>query len=138
MSNYGGLALWQTALGDSILGHVAPTLKLLLGWGLALEEALVDEIRDVVHHVFGHLSLSRCAAVGANSAAAASAIALVCWVAVCTCSATPLAGVALVLGLHFSMRSTRAPTASLKPSYSAHAALVSSTEPKHIAHVRFG
>jgi hypothetical protein len=63
MSNYGGLALWQTAfnLGDSILGYVAQMLKLLLGWGLALENALVDEIRDVVHHVFGHLSLSRCA-----------------------------------------------------------------------------
>jgi hypothetical protein len=61
MSNYGGLALWQTALGDSILGYVAPMLKLLLGWGLALEEALVDEIRNVVHHVFGDLSLSRCA-----------------------------------------------------------------------------
>jgi hypothetical protein len=60
VSNYGGLALWQTALGDSILGYVAPMLKLLLGWGLALEEALVDEI-DVVHHVFGHLCLSRCA-----------------------------------------------------------------------------
>jgi RNase P/RNase MRP subunit POP5 len=61
MSNYGGLALWQTALGDSILRYVAQMLKLLLGWGLALEDALVDEIRDVVHHVFGHLSLSRCA-----------------------------------------------------------------------------
>jgi hypothetical protein len=60
MSNY-GLALWQTALGDSILGYVAPMLKLFLGWGLALEEALVDEIRDVVHHVFGHLCLSKCA-----------------------------------------------------------------------------
>jgi hypothetical protein len=30
--------------------------------------------------------------VGASSAAAAFAIALVCWVAVFTCSATPLAG----------------------------------------------
>jgi hypothetical protein len=38
------LALWQIALGDQILGYVAPMLKLLLGWGLALEEALVDEI----------------------------------------------------------------------------------------------
>jgi hypothetical protein len=61
MSNYSGLALWQTALGDSILGYVALMLKLLLGWGLiALEEALVDEIRDVLHHVFGHPCLSRC------------------------------------------------------------------------------
>jgi hypothetical protein len=49
MSNYGGLALWQTALGDLILGYVAQMLKLLLGWGLALVDALVDEIRDVVH-----------------------------------------------------------------------------------------
>jgi hypothetical protein len=31
MSNYGGLALWQSALGDSILGYVAQMLKLLLG-----------------------------------------------------------------------------------------------------------
>jgi hypothetical protein len=59
MSNYGRVALCQTALG--ILRYVAPMLKLLPGWGLALEEALVDEIRDVVHHVFGHLCLSRCA-----------------------------------------------------------------------------
>jgi hypothetical protein len=56
MSDYGGLALWQTAQGDSILGCKAQMLKLLLGWGLALEDALVDKIRDVVHHVFGHLS----------------------------------------------------------------------------------
>jgi hypothetical protein len=34
-------------------------LELLLGWALALEEALVDEIRDGVHHVFGHLCLTR-------------------------------------------------------------------------------
>jgi hypothetical protein len=61
MSNYGGLALWQTALGDSILGYVAQMLKLLLGWCLALEDALVDEIRNVVHYVFAHPSLSRCA-----------------------------------------------------------------------------
>jgi hypothetical protein len=59
MSNYGGLALWQTALADSILGYVAQVLKLLLGWGLALKDALVDEIRDVVHYVFAHPS--RCA-----------------------------------------------------------------------------
>jgi hypothetical protein len=51
----------QTPIGDSILGYVAQMLKLLLRWGLALKDALVDEIRDVVHHVFGHLSLSRCA-----------------------------------------------------------------------------
>jgi hypothetical protein len=43
MINYGGLALWQTALGDSILGCVAQMLKLLLGWGLALEDALDDD-----------------------------------------------------------------------------------------------
>jgi hypothetical protein len=38
MSNYGGLdhgIIWQTALGDSILGYVAQLLKLLIGWGLA-------------------------------------------------------------------------------------------------------
>jgi hypothetical protein len=42
MSNYGGLALWQIALADSILGYVAQMLKLLPGWGLALKDALVD------------------------------------------------------------------------------------------------
>jgi hypothetical protein len=30
-------------------------LKLLLGWGLALEDALVDEIRDVMHYVFAQI-----------------------------------------------------------------------------------
>jgi hypothetical protein len=38
MSNYGGLALWQTALADSILGYVAQMLKLLMGGGLALKD----------------------------------------------------------------------------------------------------
>jgi hypothetical protein len=62
MSDYGGLALWPNALGDSTSRLCkAPMLKLLLGWALALEEALVDKIRDAVHHVFGHLCLSRCA-----------------------------------------------------------------------------
>jgi hypothetical protein len=42
-----------TAPRDSILGYVAQLLTLLLRWGLAFEDALVDEIRDVVHHVFG-------------------------------------------------------------------------------------
>jgi hypothetical protein len=56
MSNYGGLALWQTALADSILGYVAQMLKLILGWGLPLTDALVDEIRNVVHYVFAHPS----------------------------------------------------------------------------------
>jgi hypothetical protein len=37
-------------------------LKLLLGWGLALKDALVDEIRNVVHYVFAHPS--RCAIRG--------------------------------------------------------------------------
>jgi hypothetical protein len=60
-SNYSGLALWQTALADSIylVGYVAQMLKLLLGWGLPLKDALVDEIYDVVHYVFAHPS--RCA-----------------------------------------------------------------------------
>jgi hypothetical protein len=72
--------------------------------------------------------------VGASSTAAASAMTRVCWVMLCTCSAMPLAGADLVLGLHFSMRSPWASTAALRSSYSAHVALVSSTEPKHIAH----
>jgi hypothetical protein len=62
MSNYGGLAFWQTALADSILGYVAQMLKLLLGGPLALKDALVDEIRNVVHFVFAHPS--RCAVRG--------------------------------------------------------------------------
>jgi hypothetical protein len=49
MSNYGGLALWQTALADSILGDVVQMLKLLLEGGLALKDVLVNEIRNVVH-----------------------------------------------------------------------------------------
>jgi hypothetical protein len=71
--------------------------------------------------------------VGASSAAAASAITRVCWVMLCTCSATPLADADLVLSLHFSMRSPWASTAALRSSYSAHVALVPSTERKHIA-----
>jgi hypothetical protein len=93
-------------------------LNLLLGWGLAFEDALVDEIRDVVHHVFGDLSLSSCAVCRRQfrrrSLRNSSGV-LGCGVHMLGDAAR--AGAALVLGLHFSMRSPQAPTASLKPSY---------------------
>jgi hypothetical protein len=48
MSNKGRVALWQTAVADSLSGYVAQMLKLLV-LGLALKDALVGEVRDVVH-----------------------------------------------------------------------------------------
>jgi hypothetical protein len=74
MSNYAGLALWQTALADSILGYVAQMLKLLLGWGLALKDALVDEI-CAMSCITSSLIRADAPSVGASSVAAASAIA---------------------------------------------------------------
>jgi hypothetical protein len=84
MSNYGGLALLANC-SRRLNTRLSQILKLLLGWGLALEDALVDEIRDVVHYVFAHPSLSRCAVRRRQfrCAAAASAIALVCWALRC-------------------------------------------------------
>jgi hypothetical protein len=35
--------------GLAIHDYVAHMLKLLLGWGRAIKDALVDEIRNVVH-----------------------------------------------------------------------------------------
>jgi hypothetical protein len=62
-------------------------------------------------------------------AAAASAIARVCSIAVCTCSATPLADAALVLGLRpLDAKSLGGHSRSQALVYSVHAALVSSTE----------
>jgi hypothetical protein len=134
MSNYGRLALWQTAL---ILDYVAPMLKLLLGWGLALKDALVHEIRDVVHHVVSRLSLSICAVLRRrfrrrslrNSSGVLGCVVHVLGNAARRC---PLS---LALA-PFDAKSLGGHIRS-QPSYSAHA-LVSSTKPKHIAHVHFG
>jgi hypothetical protein len=42
------VALWQTAPADStLLGYVARMPKLLLGWGLALKDKLVDETGEI-------------------------------------------------------------------------------------------
>jgi hypothetical protein len=113
-------------------------LQLLRGAGLvlALEEALVDEIRNVLHFVFAHPS--RCAVRGRqfrrrslrNNTGVLGNVVHVLGNAARRCRLSP--------GLALLDAKSWAGTAALRSSYSAHVALVSSTEPKHIAHVRFG
>jgi hypothetical protein len=103
--HYGGAAVWRTALADAILGYVAQMLKLklLLGWGLALEDALADEIRNVVHYVFVRPA-GRCAVCTWRQSRRRS---LRNNSSVLGCGVHALAGAAFVLGLEMMSDASR-------------------------------